>query len=137
MVDVAWKRHLEMGNDVTTTEGLPDGCDFEIYRIESLEMSHSLGDARHRSEYCSLYIREHRDDFIIEVLPIPSDLERNDLRLTVDNPEDLILCRRVYASLKHKAPRIPIAEIIKLIDDKPEMMELVDQYVENTRIWDE
>ena len=135
VVDEAWERHLEAGNDVTTIDGVPEGCHFEIYALEALEKSHELGDARHRSEYCSLYVREHRSDFKVEVLPIPPQLERLDLRLTVDNPEDLVLCRRVYAHLKHKAPRLPLAEIIEFVDSHPELQALVAPFVVGQRIW--
>ena len=135
LVDEAWERHLEAGNDVTTIDGVPEGCHFEIYTLEALEKSHELGDDRHRSEYCSLYVLEHRSDFKVEVLPIPPQLERLDLRLTVDNPEDLVLCRRVYAHLKHKAPRLPLAEIIEFVDSHPELQALVAPFVVGQRIW--
>lgn len=135
MVDAALKRHLEAGNDVTTIDGLPEGCHFEIYTMEALEKSHKFGDARHRSEYCSLYIREHRNDFKVEVLPIPPQLERLDLRLTVDYPEDLVLCRRIYAHLRHKAPRLSLVEIIEFIDSHPELQALVAPYVVAQRLW--
>lgn len=136
VVDAAWERHLAAGNDVTCIDdGVPEGCNFEIYTIEALEKSHELGDAGHRSEYCSLYIREHRSEFKVEVLPIPPQLERLDLRLTVDYPEDLVLCRRAYAHLKHKAPRLPLIEIIEFIDSHPELQALVAPYVVPQRIW--
>ncbi|OGX49096.1 MAG: hypothetical protein A3G88_06300 [Omnitrophica WOR_2 bacterium RIFCSPLOWO2_12_FULL_63_16] len=136
LVEEAWRRHVEAGNDVTTTDGLPEGCHFEIYTLEALERSHRLGDARHRSELCSLYVREHLDDFRVEVLPIPPSLERLDLRLTVDYPEDLVLCRRVYAHLKRKAPRLPIGDIIAFIDSHPELQALVAPYVVGQRLWE-
>lgn len=135
LVEEVWQRHLREGNDVTTTDGLPEGCHFEIYTMEALERSHRLGETRHRSEFCSLYVREHLEDFRVEVLPIPSHLERLDLRLTVDYPEDLVLCRRVYAHLKEKAPRIPLAEIIAFLDSHPELQALVAPYVVSKRLW--
>ena len=135
MADEAWRRHLDAGNDVTSIDGLPDGCHFEIHTIEALEKSHELGDDRHRSEYCSLYIREHRDDFKVEILPIPPELERFDLRLTVDYPEDLVLCRHVYAHLKHKVPMLPLSEIIEFIDSHLELKKLVEPYVVQQRLW--
>jgi len=135
MVEEAWEQHLEAGNDVTTIDGLPEGCHFEIYTLEALQRSHKLGDDRHRSEYCSLYIREHRQDFKVEVLPIPQELERLDLRFTVDYPEDLILCRQVYAHLKHRAPRLPLNEIIEFADNHSELVKLVAPYVFAERIW--
>lgn len=135
MVDAAWEQHKKNGNDVTTIDGLPEGCHFEIYTIAALEKSHSLGDSRHKSELCSLYVREHRDDFKIEVLPIPPPLERLDLRLTVDYPEDLVLCRKIYEHLKNQAPRIPIIEIIDFIDHHPELQALVEPFVVPQRLW--
>ena len=83
-----------------------------------------------------MYVREHLDDFRVEVLPIPPSLERLDLRLTVDYPEDLVLCRRVYAHLKRKAPRLPIGDIIAFIDSHPELQALVAPYVVGQRLWE-
>lgn len=124
----AWERHVKHGNDVTVTDGLPDGCNFEIFTAEALRRSHDRGDARHRSELCSLYIREHRSEFKVEVIPVPAALQRADLRLTIDYPEDLILCRRVYDALKAHAPRIPLARIIQLLDAEPELCALVASF---------
>lgn len=136
LVEEAWRRHVEAGNDVTVTDGLPEGANFEMFTLEALERSHRLGDSRHRSEFCHRYVREHRSEFTVEVVPIPRGVERLDLRLTVDHPEDLVLCRRVYAHLKHKAPRIPVNEIIEFIDQHPELQALVAPYVVPERLWD-
>jgi spore coat polysaccharide biosynthesis protein SpsF len=134
-LDEAWESHLQNRSDVTTINGLPDGSHFEIYTLEALERSHEFGSARHRSEYCSLYIREHRDDFKVTVLPIPAYLERLDIRLTVDYPEDLVVCRRIYAHLRHKAPRLPVGEIIKYIDGQPELRALLVPYIVGKSYW--
>ena len=65
-------------------------------------------------------------DFKIEILPIPRHLERYpDLRLTVDHPEDLVVCREVYSQLKDYAPKIPLDKIIKFMDSRPDLAELV------------
>lgn len=135
LVDTAWERHVQASNDVTTVDGLPEGCHFEIYKMEALERSHEMGDTRHQSEFCSLYVREHRGDFKVEVLPISPQLERLDLRLTVDYPEDLVLCRQVYAHVKYKAPRLPLNEIIEFLDGRPELKALVAPYVVKQRLW--
>ncbi len=135
MVPQAWIRHLAVGNDVTVIDGVPEGCHFEIYALQALEQSHARGDERHRSEYCSLYIREHREDFRIEVVSVPPAVERLDLRLTVDYPEDLVVCRRVYGQLKDQAPRLPLADIIRYLDEEPILRALVADYVDARRIW--
>jgi len=134
-VEGAWAQHREKGNDVTTIDGLPEGGHFEIYTMDALRRSHREGTAKHRSEFCSLYIREHRDRFKVDVLPVPPELDRLDLRLTVDQPEDLILCRRVYAEFAAKAPRIPLRDIVAFLDAHPELHELVKPYVVAQRLW--
>lgn len=131
----AWGRHVAHGNDVTVTDGLPDGCNFEIFTLESLQRSHAKGDQRHRSELCSLYIREHRDEFQVEVVPVPAALTRSDLRLTVDYPEDLMLCRRVYAELRHAAPHLLLADIVSFLDRSPETQRLVEPYVSTSWLY--
>ncbi len=130
-----WRAHVERGNDVTVIDGVPEGAHFEIYTLESLQRSHARGDERHRSELCSLYVREHRDEFKLEVRPVPASLERLDLRLTVDYPEDLILCREVYAHLADCAPRLPLDRIIAFLDSRADLTNLVRAYVVPARLY--
>jgi spore coat polysaccharide biosynthesis protein SpsF len=136
MIDEAWDVHVKNNNDVTAIDGLPEGCFFEIYSLNSLKKSHDLGLENHRSEYCSLYIRENINDFKIEILPIPESLNRiKDFRLTVDYPEDLVVCRRVYMALKEFAPRIPVQKIIEFLDSNPELIKINEEYIYPHNIW--
>lgn len=133
-IEEAWQKHVANGNDLTSFSGVPDGCHFEIITLETLKKQHVLGDERHRSEMCTRYLREHRDEFKVEVLQIPDNLVRyNDIRLTVDYPEDLIICRKIYDHLKNYAPRIPLGKIIDFLDSRPDLKALVDPYV--TAVW--
>lgn len=135
LLDVAWRRHVEHDNDVTSTDALPEGTHFELYKLSALEASHQRGGADERSELCNLYIRRHPDEFRIEVVEVPERWRRQDIRLTVDFPEDLVVCRRVYAALKHKAPQIPVADIIAFLDEQPELKALVAPHVVPKLIW--
>jgi spore coat polysaccharide biosynthesis protein SpsF len=128
-----WRRHVERGNDVTQLGGLPDGAGFELIRVDVLRRCHELGGARHRSELCTLYVREHQDDFQVDVIEAPLPLQRLDLRLTIDYPEDLVLCRRIYEHFKHLAPRIPLVPIVEFMDSNPELTALVKPYVVGER----
>jgi spore coat polysaccharide biosynthesis protein SpsF len=134
-VDEAWRRHIENENDVTATDGLPEGTHFEIYKLSALEVSHERGTVHHRSEGCSRYIRQHRSDFKVETIVPPAALARMDLRLTVDYPEDLVLCREAYQALAAKAPLIPLAEIIAFLDSRPDLKALVAPYVKPMLLW--
>lgn len=124
-----WSRHQARGNDVTAIDGVPEGAHFEIYRLDALEKSHARGNERHRSEMCSLYVREHRDEFRLEIVPVPLDVQRIDLRLTIDYPEDLIICRHIFSRLRHQAPRLALADIIRVLDENEALRQLVAPFV--------
>ena len=134
-VDFAWAEHVENKNDITVTDGAPEGINFEIYSMDALMKCHEQGDDRHRSEYCSLYAREHMDDFRVKVIRPDPELDRLDIRLTVDNPEDLVVCRAVFKEFKDQAPLIPAASIIQFLDDQPKLKDLIAAYVDPIRIW--
>ncbi len=135
-INEAWRRHLANNNDVTVTNGLPEGCHFEIFTLESLKTSHREGTEEHRSEMCSRFVNQNRDRFQLEILPLPAELERyRDLRLTVDNPEDLVVCRSLYMALKEYAPLIPIAKAIEFLDSRPDLKELLAPFIVPKKVW--
>lgn len=125
-----WRRHQVEEADATFLDEIIDGCGFEIISLRALVESHTRGDRRHRSELCTLYIREHHQEYKIIKVSAPAELFRKDLRLTVDNPEDLAVCRIVYGKLKGAAPRIPVSEIVRFLDANPRLIELTAPYAE-------
>ncbi len=132
----AWERHVGNGNDITVVDRTPEGVHFEIYKQETLERSHREGLDGDRSEYASNYARLNQSLFDIEIILPDAGLQRMDIRLTVDYPEDLVLCRRVYEALKEIGPRIPIASIIEFLDKNPSLTALVEPYVVAEPLWD-
>ena len=128
-IESAWQDHLTGDYDLTALDHLPDGSGFEIIRLESYEKSHRDGEERHRSELCSLYMRENKNKFKFNFVEIPEEIKRTDIRLTIDYPEDLVLCRAVYSHFKDKAPRIPLIDIIRFLDSRPDLKNLVEPFV--------
>lgn len=130
-----WQQHVHEGNDITVCDRLPEGLHFEIYTLEALERSHARGSARDRSEFCSNYARTHPSEFKIAVaLPAPA-LQRLDLRVTIDNPEDLIVCRAIAAACADAMPLVPVARIVGFLDSRPDLVKLVAQYVDPQPLW--
>ena len=110
-------KHRENHAALSVITGLPEGVYFELINLNDLKRSHTAGEDRHRSEFCSLYIFEHPELFKILTLPISQKtLHRPDIRLTVDYPEDLIVVREVYKALKREGKFITIEEIIQYLD---------------------
>lgn len=129
-IEDAWKEHVEGDYDFSGLDNLPDGSGFEIIKLDVLKYAHTHGENRHRSEFCSLYLRENKNMFKMKYVEIPQSIRRTDIRLTIDYPEDLILCRAIYSHFKHVAPKIPLSDIITYLDENPQLKALVDPFVE-------
>ena len=74
-------------------------------------------------------------DFKVEIIELPKNLLRSEYRLTVDNPEDLILCKNIYKKFKKRSPNIPLNKIINYLDKNPKLANVNSQYPRMTRIW--
>ena len=129
-IQPAWDQHLVSGADATFFDDVIDGCGFEIIKLEALKKSHDNGSERHRSELCTLYLRENSGDFKLLKFKSPPELNRKDLRLTVDNPEDLVLCKAVYSNFIEMAPMISIRQIIEFLDLNSKLVSLTQPFTE-------
>lgn len=130
-VEKLWNKHVINDFDATFFDNIIDGCGFEIIKLDALIKSHLNGTSKHRSELCTLYMRENKCDFNINFEEPNNNLNRKDLRLTVDNPEDLIVCREVYKRFQNKAPFIDINEVVQFLDNNPNLIKLISPFVEN------
>ncbi len=129
-VEDLWHRHQAEVADASFLDDVIDGCGFEIISLKALQESHDKGGKRHRSELCTLYIRENYPHYRIIKADAPAALIRKDLRLTVDNPEDLAVCRIVYGVFKDSAPRISVPDIVKFLDAHPKLIEMTAPFAE-------
>lgn len=135
MLEPAWRRHLEHGNDVTALDLAPEGTAFEIFTLAALERCHELGSEEDR-EHIADYARFHQAQFAIEIVRPEPVCRRLDLRLTVDNPEDLIVCRAVFHGLRGRERLIPLREIVRFLDDRPELSDLVRPFASPHPTWE-
>lgn len=129
-VEDLWHRHQTEQADATFMDDIIDGCGFEIVALRALEESHSKGEKKHRSELCTLYIREHLQDYKIIKSKPPKELIRQDIRLTVDNPEDLAVCRIIYGAFKNMAPKIPVSDVVRFLDANHKLIEMIAPFTE-------
>lgn len=136
MFPALWERHVERGNDITVCDRLPEGLHFEIYTLEALERSHQRGSSTDRSEFCSNYPRTHPGEFRIDVVLPREELRRMDLRVTVDYPEDLVVCREIARACRASMPHVAPTEIVGFLDARPDLKALVAPYVVPQPLWD-
>lgn len=121
-----WKKHKKNNYDASFLDNIVDGCGFEIIKLKALENSHKFGKKIHRSEFCTLYIRENFSKFKINKIYSKKKFFRKDLRLTVDNPEDLIVCRSVYKKFKDQS--LDLNKTIPFLDKQPHLKKLTKKF---------
>jgi len=124
-VPEALEAHRGLGADYTTISHLPDGSSFELISLEALKTSHAKGDSRHRSELCTLYMNENRSMFKFNVLEPKESHKRPDYRLTIDFPEDLILCRKIVQALGEE-DYLDFDTLIPFLDNNPHLRKEVE-----------
>lgn len=127
-VNKIWEQHRLQKNDATFYMDIIDGCGFEFITLQALQKSHLKGEKKHRSEMCTLYIKENLNDFKVQNIKVPKHLNRTDIRLTVDNPEDLAVCRKIYNEFKNQAPQISLEDIIIYLDRNTELKKMIYPY---------
>lgn len=113
VISSAWHYHKKNNIDFSYLDpNFIDGCAFEILSMKALIQSHKMGKKRHKSELCSLFIRENLNRFKTKKIDAPKFLVRRDIRLTIDYPEDLVICREIHKKFKNH----DLNKIIKFID---------------------
>ena len=115
--------HLEAGADYTYVPGdaLLMGILPEVVSAAALERSWQRGDARHRSELVTLYIKEHPDEFEVTTAELPDGLYRPAYRLTVDEAEDVALMQGLFERLAAPGKIVTTREAIAVLDREPEL----------------
>jgi N,N'-diacetyllegionaminate synthase len=118
--------------DLVTMENLPLGSAVDTVSTQALLRSHKHGDDRHQSEFTSRFILENIDSFNIESIEPPNELQRPDIRLTVDYPEDLILARKIESHLQEEANHqyIALQQIISFLDENPEITAINESFAD-------
>ena len=130
-IDIIWETHTREKNDLTIFSNNIDGMGFEIFTKESLEKSHKKGKKKHKSELCDLYIKENHQDFKVKYLKYGE--QNKNYRLTVDNPEDLILCKKIFLKYQRYYPLIPMKKIINFLRNSKKDVMLTEKFITSSK----
>lgn len=123
LIESLASRHLAEEGDYTYVPGdaLLMGILSEVISRRALEQSHRDGEDRHRSELVTLYIKENPERFRILLGELPPELYRPEYRLTVDEPEDVVLMERIFDTLYRPGKLVQTVEAIRLLAARPEL----------------
>jgi spore coat polysaccharide biosynthesis protein SpsF len=132
MIDDALTQLLETGADYASGAlprpdqggGFPLGLEVRALRVAALRRSAELSDDPIDRVHGSYFIHRRPDLFRHVACHAPPLLRRPELRLTVDEPADYELVRRIFDGLYPVNPAFGAAEIIALLDRHPDWLRL-------------
>lgn len=118
--------HLRSGSEYTYVPGpaLLMGILSEVIATSALERSWERGDARHRSELVTLYIKEHPAEFRIRTAELSPELNKPHLRLTVDEADDVKLMKIVFERLAQPGVHVETRDAIALLEREKELAKI-------------
>ncbi len=100
------------------------GFNVRCFKYEALERAAELSDAPGDRIHGSYFIHRSPDLFNIGQAEVPDSLQRDDIRLTVDEPMDFEIVRRVFESLYPLKKHFSADDVITIIDRFPEWREI-------------
>jgi spore coat polysaccharide biosynthesis protein SpsF len=135
IVDKVLKYYLDNKNKFDYVSNLhpatyPDGNDVEIMSFDTIEKAWKESTKRYEREHTTPYIWENSDNFRIGNVIWESGLDYSHThRWTIDYKEDYLFIKRIFDELYTVNPCFSIYDILKLLEQKPEIKELNDKYV--------
>jgi len=114
-IDKLYEQHVEDRFDLSFFSHLPDGAGYHIINTSALRKSYKNASDRHK-ELLTAYIFDNKEQFKLNIRLPENKLRRSDIRITVDYPEDLVFCRKVYKDLQGYKNLIKISDIVDYWD---------------------
>jgi spore coat polysaccharide biosynthesis protein SpsF len=77
----------------------PQGVDAEVFSFAHLQKIHALEKDPFQREHVTPYFYQHPEEFRLNKVLAPKDLEAADIKLTVDTQEDFDRVKRIIEAL--------------------------------------
>jgi spore coat polysaccharide biosynthesis protein SpsF len=106
----------------------------EYVTLAALKRVAATTDDKSAHEHVTIYIYTHPDEYKCEWIECPDFLQgRNDIRLTVDNPEDFENAQKAFAFLCEANPNFGLEDVVKYIDSNKDLQESMKKMIENNQ----
>lgn len=102
----------------------PDGMDTQVFALETLKRSAAMTADPLDREHVSRHIIQHPELFPALYLIAPPSLHWPGLGLTLDEPADYELIRRIIEEFDATSPLFSCADVIRLLRSRPEWLEI-------------
>lgn len=121
LLDVVVRAHLERRADYVWIVGAAVGLTCETLSVSALERAAALASLPADREHVVTYVVDRPEEFEVVLLPAPPDVARPELRLTLDDGEDLRLIRSLYERSSERLFELSGAEVVAAVDRDAEL----------------
>ncbi len=112
------------------TRRLPLGISTETLSRKTLEKLDYLARIPLHREHVTYYLVEHPEPFNIHFLEAPAELEKPQLRLTMDTEEDYRLIDEIYRELYTGEGIIPLDKVLSFLEERSDLTNLNSHVVQ-------
>lgn len=106
----------------------------EFVTLDALKRVASTTDEKPAHEHVTIHIYSHPDEYNCEWIECPDFLQgRNDIRLTVDNPEDFENAQKAYVHLYESNSDFNLKDVVDYIDSHKELQESMKNMISNNQ----
>lgn len=106
----------------------------EYVTLNALKRIAATTDEKPAHEHVTIHIYTHPDEYKCEWIECSDFLQgRNDIRLTVDNPEDFENAQKAYASLYETNRNFGLQEVVEYIDSHKDLKESMIKMIVNNQ----
>lgn len=106
----------------------------EYVTLAALKRVAANTDEKPAHEHVTIHIYTHPDEYKCEWIECPKFLQgRNDIRLTVDNPEDFENAQKAFSFLYERNPNFGLEDVVEYIDSHSDIRESMKTMIENNQ----
>ena len=130
VISFAQNRNLDYASN-TLNPTLPDGMDVEVFKFSALEKAYQEASLNSEKEHVTPYIWKnstYKGGKLFESDNLTNDKDYSSERLTVDNPEDFEVIKKL---IDIKGIDKPWIEYVKTLYEQPELRRINEKYKRN------
>jgi len=103
-------------------QSYPDGMDTQVFRLDTLKRSSAMTRDPLDQEHVTLHIRNNPELFPPILLVAPPEIHWPGLGLTLDEPDDYELIKRIIEHFEPTNPLFSCLDVIQLLNKKPDWL---------------
>jgi len=106
----------------------------EAVRLDALEKAKQLTSEKLYHEHVTNFIYGNPTRFNVRFIPAdPIVFVRTDVRMTLDTLQDFEIQQKIFAAISKEKPNFAIRDIIKWLDNHPEVLETMKKEIEKNQ----